>query len=160
MSDTSVHVQVREIASALGLPFELRANNTLVKYTISDETVTVLVTFVVTNETNREVRYMRRGNRLMQWKLTTDGTGVGSKLVFPDGKPVIARWKYTEVVLWDDAFEPYIENKIGRSETPAEYHARRRWEGEQYRVGSSRSPMDSASRVTEGYSPMEDYWNK
>jgi hypothetical protein len=157
MSHTSVHEQVREIASVLDLPFELRANNTLISSNISDNAVTALIEFLVTNETAREVRYMRRGRRLMSWTRV-----VGDDLYADFGARQIVdgRWEYREIVMWDDTFKPYVENKIGRIETPAEYHARRRWEGEQYRVGSNRSPMDSAHRVTLGASPMEDYWNK
>jgi len=149
----SVHDSVRAIAAELKLPFVLRANNTLVKYDIkSGERVTVLVEFLTTTETAREVRYTRRGKRLMSWEARYDYTDI------PEGE--LTNWKYSEVVMWDDTFEPYVENKIGRIESPAEYAERRRWEGEQYRVGSPRSPMDSAHRVTLGHTPMADYWNK
>lgn len=160
MSTPSVHVKVREIASALGLPFELRANNTLVKSNISPDAVTVLVEFLVTNETTREVRFMRRGRRLMVWEASPDGKVGRSGLVADDGDWM--QWKYSEIVMWDDTFKPYIEHKIGRIETPAEYRDRRRWEGDQYRVGSSRTPMDSAYRVTLGHTTdaMTDYWNR
>lgn len=155
MSSPSVHTQVREIASALRLPFELRANNTLVNYTVSPQSVTVLVEFLVTNETAREVRFVRRGRRLMVWKARYDFVNP-----VPSDATAIGSWEYREIVMWDDTFKPYVEHKIGRIESPAEYRARRAWEGDQYRVGSSRSPMDSAYRVTLGDSPMTDYWNK
>ena len=158
MSETSVPAQVREIADALGLPFVLRANHTLRKYTVSPNVVTAVVDFITTTETAREVRYTRRGTRLMVWQATPDGKIGRSDIVAESGDWM--QWEYSDIVVWDDTFKPYTEIKFGRIETPAEYYARRRWEGDQYRVGSNHSPMDSAQRVAEGYSPMSDYWNK
>jgi hypothetical protein len=130
-----------------------------VSYKIDREngTVTVLTEFLDTHETAREVRYVRRGRRLQSWSERYDFT---SDNELKAGERFVGLWKYREIVMWDDTFSPYTEHKIGRIETPEEYRARRRWEGDQYRVGSSRSPMDSAARVTEGFSPMADYWNK
>lgn len=156
MSDTSIHDSIREIRDALGLPWELRANTTLVKYNIEPHTkISVLTEFLVTTETNREVRFTRRGKRLAVWEARWDFTE-------PREPGELFMWKYSEVVMWDDTFEPYTEHKIGRIETPEEYRARRIWEGEQYRVGSAKSPMDSAYRVTLGHTTdaMTNYWNK
>ncbi len=155
MSIDSLPDSIRSIQRALNLPWELRANQTLLMYDIRPEAVTVLVEFLDVNETARETRYMRRGRRLSQWEARYDFT-----VERPEGEQWVGLWKYTEVVMWDDTFKPYIEHKLGKIETPAEYYARRRWEGDQYRVGSHKSPMDSAQRVSEGYSPMSDYWNK
>jgi hypothetical protein len=111
-------------------------------------------------ETVRELRFVRHGKRMMIWTDVSDEVHADPTAEY-DVKGVTGRfYKCMSMTLWDDDFVPFIEHRVGKIETPAEYAARRRWEGEQYRVGTSRNPMDSASRVTEGYSPMSDYWNR
>lgn len=156
MSLADTAVAQRELSAALGLPFALRAHQRIVGYSITDETIAVTIEFYLTSETTRELRFTKKGTRMMVWTAAYDLTGDTSHILFGRGGRF---WTYQEMVAFDPTFVPYIEHKIGRIESPAEYAERRRWEGEQYRVGSHKSPMDSAQRVCDGPSPMADYWN-
>ena len=136
----------REVTEALGLPFVLPAHATIVSYTISDEKVAVTLEIYKVAETKRELRFLKKGLRLMHWS---------------PSEYAVFGWKYQSMTVWDDDFTPYTELLVGKVETPAEYHERRRWEADCYRVGSHRTPLDNAARVTEGYTTeaMTKYWN-
>jgi len=139
----SIYIQIRDIADAIGEPFTLRQGESLIDHQITDSTVSVWVQTHQYVETSREIRYNKRGTRLTVWTLHANGR--------------VTKDSFTA---WDDTFVPFIEARFGRGETHKEYTDRRAWEGMQYRVGSRHSPMDSAQRASEGYSPMEDYWNR
>lgn len=74
----------------------------------------------------REDRYLRHGTRL---------------LVFENGR------LDDEITQWDDSFEPYVFEKVGRRDTAEELTARRDWEKMCHRPGNSRTPLDSYERV-------------
>lgn len=143
-NDTNQYLIARMVRNA-HVPFRLRPNMRINRVWIDDASVRVQVTVYDTTETAREIRFRRRGIRLMSW------TGVRPNGTFE---------KYDEFTSWDDDFVPYVERRYGRTETPDERRARRDWEGMQYRVGTAKSPMDSAGRVLDGDSPMFDYWMK
>lgn len=134
---------VREIGSALKLPFRLQNHWTIQSYAIDTNVVTVTLTVYATRESVRETRFVKKGTRMMAWTRADE----------------TSRWQYQEFTVWDTDFVPFTQHQIGKIESPAEYRARRQWEGDVYRPGSDRSPMDSAARAVE-YSPMTNYWNK
>lgn len=136
----------REVTQALGTAWVLPHHATITKLEITDESVTVVLDIYEVRETVRETRFIKHGVRLLNWTSSSDS---------------YFGWKYTTMTAWDDDFKPFTEHKVGRIETPAEYMERRRWEGEVYRPGSDRSPMDSAYRVTLGHTTdaMTNYWN-
>jgi hypothetical protein len=138
----------RGVSKALGMPFVLPRYATIESVTIEDEKVGVVLTIFEVTETKRELRFRKRGTRLMHW--TLDCTGE-----YESG------WKYDSLTFWHDDFTPYTELVLGRVETPKEYYERRVWEGNVYRPGSDKTPLDSAARVTEGYTTesMTKYWN-
>jgi hypothetical protein len=142
--ETTPFSQLRLISDALNRPFTLRQGESLIDFSITDNRVTVHLQVHLTTETTREVRFLKRGIRLTEWKRHSP----------------MHVWQSDSLTVWDDDFTPFIEARFGRGETHAEYTDRRAWEGMQYRVGSRQNPMDSASRASEGYSPMEDYWTK
>lgn len=146
------------ITDALGLPFVLRPTDEILTYGITDDTVSVTLKIYSVRETAREIRYEKSGLRMMVWKLCYDPADEmpGYRLT-PD-----ECWWFRSFTVWDDPedFTPFTERRFGHSLTPDEYTERREWEGMQYRVGTAKTPMDSAGRVTEGYSPMADYWNR
>jgi hypothetical protein len=122
------------------------------KYKITDESVLVVIETYRTHETAREIRYIAKGWRIMTW------TRRASDDIDFDPTCSLLDWTYDEMTSWEEDFTPFTEVKFGKSESLAEYTARRDWEGMQYRCGTRSDPMDSASRAAEGYSPMEDYW--
>src|SRR4051812_11870735 len=129
-------LEARKVSEALDMPWQLPRHATIVNWIVTDDRVAVSLEIFEVKETNREDKFTKKGIRLLNWT-----------------KNLSARngWDYSIMTVWDEDFEPYSELKIGKIESPAEYIARREWEGMQYRVGTSHSPMDSASRVTEGY---------
>ena len=137
----------KQVSTALGMPWLLPANAFVKTFNITSNTVSVTLDVFKVEETTRESRFVGRGTRMLVWEL--DDT-------FANG------WKYTCMTLWDDNFEPVAVNKIGRIESPAEYHARRDWEAMQYRVGNDKSPMDNAARTAEGLTTdaMTNHWNR
>jgi hypothetical protein len=143
----------------LGLPFVLRPTDEILTHSITDDTVTVTLKIYSVRETAREIRYEKSGLRMMVWKLAFDPeteTMPGYRLT-PD-----ECWWFKSMTVWDDPedFTPWTEHRLGHVLTPEEYTERREWEGMQYRVGTAKTPMDSAGRVVDGPSPMSDYWNR
>lgn len=127
------------------VPFVLRPNMRIDQVWIEPGSVRVSVTVYETTQTAREIRFRRRGSRLMAW------TGVRPNGTFK---------KYDEFTVWDDDFTPYVERRFGRTETPEQTRERRDWEGMQYRVGTPKSPMDNAIVSADPSMPMFDYWMK
>jgi hypothetical protein len=165
--DRSASLQVlKQFTSDTGLPITLPAHATVLNVNTSDwlagtsERFSVTLDVYEVAETVRELRFVKHGTRMMIWTEIYDFTDhTNAPDVYArDGS--MRAYKCTSMTLWDDDFVPFTEHRVGRIETPAEYAARRKWEGEQYRVGSDKSPMDSAYRVTLGDSPMADYWMK
>jgi hypothetical protein len=136
----------RKVSEALGSAWNLPHHATINEVIIEAEKVTVNLTVFEVEETVREDRFKRKGMRLLEWTSSPDS---------------LFGWKYQTITLWDESFVPYAEHKVGRIESVKEYMDRRKWEGEVYRPGSERSPMDSAYRVTLGHTTtqMERYWN-
>lgn len=142
----TVFTDLRKISDALGSDFTLRAHQELISYQILDGMVLVALTVHRYTETVRETKLTHRGTRMIKFTESKDFPGI---------------WEREESTMWDEDFTPYALHQVGRIETPAEYHARRRWEGMQYRVGSPSNPMDNAERSSDPtYSPMHDYWMK
>jgi hypothetical protein len=145
MTDTLVdrtHA-IRQVESAIGRKLVLRAIDTIVSTRLTDTMVAITVRVPTVVETRRETRYVGAVLRMMVWT-RTDGD-----------------WSYMKMEVKDDEFVPYVDNMMGRIESPAEYNARRNWEAMQYRVGNDLSPMDNAERSADPtYSPMHDYWMK
>jgi len=82
----------------------------------------------------REDRYLRKGTRVVIYKRA------GS------------RWfQETDSVSWDDDFQPYVYEKVGRRKTADELVAQREWETMCYRPGNSRTPLDSYDRVLDPF---------
>lgn len=136
---------LREISRAVNYQFRLSAHQELISYTITDDTVMVALIVHKWREGVSRDYLTHRGTRIMSWE--RDETGNLSLT--------------SSMTMWDEDFVPYSDHKIGRVETPAEYHARRDWEGMQHRVGTHKSPMDNAERSADpSYSPMHDYWMK
>ena len=133
-----------ELEEALGCAFPIRACDELISYGITDTLITVTVRVITVVDTVRETRYTGAVLRMQAW---TRGAADG-------------RLAYQKFEVADDTFVPWTDHKLGKIETPVEYHDRRRWEGMQYRVGTESSPMDSAQRAAEGFSPMQQYWMK
>jgi hypothetical protein len=138
-----------EFSSATGIPMALPSSATVLNVNFTDwhegnsPIVSVTLQVLEVKETVRETRYLRRGVKMMIWTCVT-----GEVNAYDAHYDVISGWgdywTFQSIVSWESDFTPYTEHKIGRIETPAEYAERRRWEGMQYRVGTSRSPMDNA----------------
>jgi hypothetical protein len=91
----------------------------------------------------REDRYERKGVRLL---LIMSG---------PSGWYI-----HSDDTIWDDDFEPFVYEKIGRRLTAEEFQERREWEKMCYRPGTPKTPLDSYDRVWNDKSTpkMEKYW--
>lgn len=138
---------IAEIECALGArKLQLRPCDSILTYSITDWRVVISVRVPQVVETRRETRYVGAVIRMM----------IFSRPEFDYCAP----WSYEKIEVPDPDFVPYTDHMMGRIESPAEYAERRRWEGDQYRVGVSRFPMDSAARAAQGYSPMESDWLK
>lgn len=142
--ETSLFTDLRQISDKLGFPFTLRPHQTMIRYSISDETIMVALTVHRYKESIRETKLTHRGTTM---------------ITFTASKITPGHWIREEMTVWDEDFTPYALHQVGRIETPAEYRDRREWEAMQYRVGSASNPMDNAERSSDPtYSPMHDYW--
>lgn len=121
----------------------LRPHERLIKAFLGDDTVSVLIETYRVRELTRESRLEARGQKLIGYK-REGGTWLCQG----------------QLISWDDDFEPVVIAHFGKGYTPAEYRARRLWEGDCHRPGTDAQPMDSAARAAEGYSPMQNYWMK
>lgn len=69
--------------------------------------------------------------------------------------------KIGEMISWDEV-KPNVQiANFGRVETPEETRARREWEADAYRVGSTKNPLDNAARTADQFAhpTMTKYWS-
>lgn len=123
----------------------LRPFDTVLKVRLDEIAAAILIETFSCKETAREVNFNARNLKLISF--TREGE--------------TQYWiKTGELVTPDDAFIPYTFVKYGKSVSPREYNAKRQWERETYRPGTSRNPLDNYQRVLAGPSTpeMERYW--
>jgi hypothetical protein len=157
MEELSAAQQLLPVKLALGKPIQLRPYEQVLSHKITDDEIFLSIRTWEFRETKSEVRFLKSGIRLRNWKLL-DGKWVEQFYRGADGH------KHS-VVLWDDDFEPFTERLIGHSLTPDEYYDRIKWEAETYRVGTSRYPLDNyhctMAAGPHGSTPdMYRYWTR
>lgn len=143
--------RLADLRDSWGILFTPRPYSSIDKLVVSDGVVKMRLTVHRYTVGVTRTRLTGRGTQLIVWTPDRDGTYTD---LFG------GTWKVDSVTLWDDTFEPVEIHQIGRIETPAEYHARRRWEAQTYRVGTDKSPMDNADVSADPKMPMYNYWMK
>lgn len=142
------HLAVRRFWSHyVGADLRMKPYERLLRVKLTgDVAIAKIETFVV-REMSRQTRYEKRGVKLLKF------TKVGSGYVLIGDPDDI-------FIMWDDNFVPTVEVPWGSFATPEQKLAKREWEADAYRVGSSRSPMDNAARTSEGHTTpaMERHW--
>lgn len=83
----------------------------------------------------REDRYNKKGLRMVMFKR------------LPTGKWVVE----LDHTSWDEDFEPFVFEKIGRRPTADELIEQREWEKLCYRPGNKKTPLDSYDRVQDPF---------
>lgn len=145
MSTSSANLQrLTAFKAATGMIVSLRVWENVLDWQVTDTTATLKVEVWRYADTDREVRFTARGERLFGWVLTPNGWA-------SIGQPM---------TLWDDEFKPFIHVKYGRSVSPREHAEQRAWERQCYRPGTDRFPLDNYARVLDGPTTpaMERYW--
>jgi hypothetical protein len=113
----------------------LKPWETVRSFQITDKSIAVTIETYEVKILVREDRYERKGIRALMFDRTADGG-----------------WKLSmDYTAWDDNFESYVYEKFGRRKTVDEFHAQREWEKLCHRPGTPSNPLDSYSRVLEGY---------
>lgn len=125
--------QVKAITKEPGLT--LRPHDEITTVLITENKVGLHIRTYRFEDRAREIRFTARGTKMIVWdRDATQWTG----------------WKRTEMVLWEDDYQPETIIKFGRSNTPAEVAARRQFEKDCFRPGTSRNPLDNYERVIAG----------
>lgn len=110
----------------------------------SEDTIVVQIVTHEVNERKTQTILTGRGVRLIQYKLV-DGS-----------------WKETFrlPVVWEPDFKPMTYSLFGPGKTPEEWLQAKLFEQMCYRPGSDRSPLDSCSRTSIGYTTpkMARHW--
>lgn len=113
----------------------LKASEQVLNLLVSPETVSVSIRVYQRKETAYGYQPHKSGTRLYQFELTSSGWS-GSK----------------PFTIWDaECNDPSFERTRGMGPDLATWTARREHEALAYRVGTHRTPLDNAQRVTEGY---------
>lgn len=117
-----------------GKRVRLKPWESVITYEQTDTQIKVVIETYDVQELVREDRYKRGGKRGLFF---TNESG---------------RWvEALDVVQWDDSFEPFVFEKVGRRKTADEQIEQREWEKDCYRPGSKMTPLDSYTRVLDPF---------
>lgn len=125
----------QKVTGLTGQRIHLKEWERIAQFQVTDKTITVAIETYEVNVLVREDRYQRKGVRILMWKITESG--------------VVLDYDGTS---WLDDFEPFVYEKIGRRKTADEFTAQREFEKMCHRPGTPSHPLDSYSRVLEGFS--------
>lgn len=132
------------------IPFRLRPYERVMKVRIERDRsrASVLIETFIVRETRSRTTFIKRGRKLIGYTRHTSG-----QYYTQDPEPII---------VWDDDFAPTDTAHYGRVESVAERAERREWEADAHRVGSSKNPLDNASRTADQFAhpTMTRYWSK
>lgn len=126
--------KVDELYGQTGYRLFLEEWETIANTIVSDDLVMIAVNTYEVQVLVREDRYKRKGTRVLILKNS------GTRWYLDDEKHV-----------WDDTFEPFVFEKIGRRKTAEEFEAQREWEKMCYRPGNAATPLDSYERVLDPF---------
>lgn len=102
--------------------------------TFGDNKVQLIINTFEVQELVREDRFNRKGWRMIEFTLVNNV------------------WRITfDQTSWDDDFEPYVYEKVGRRMTAEELIEKRDWEKLCHRPGNSKTPLDSYDRVLDPF---------
>lgn len=135
MAKPADHRILTEVYHTTRTRIRLRDYESIVSYRKSETAMALVIETYDVQELVREDRYKAKGQRVLFW------------FVNPSGQYYLQ----DDTTLWDDDFEPYVYEKIGRRKTAEETHEQREWEKLCYRPGTKQTPLDSYDRVCDPF---------
>jgi hypothetical protein len=141
-------MSVSSISALIRRPFAVRPGEKLLKVNATDDTVTVMISWIRVAETNREWRIVAAGRSLLTWAR-------------PESTNEAWVW-LGRLDVEDEGFKPVVHLKYGEPNTPDRVLERRNFARDCYRPGTERSPMDNWLRTVDGHTPesMTRHWDK
>lgn len=133
------------VKARTGISLHLHEWDVIKHVEFKDDTVVVVLQTYQVKVLVREDRYEKRGVRMLAYKKS----------------PNSSRWYVDfDETAWDDDFEPFVYEKIGRRKTAQELIEQREFEKLCHRPGTKRTPLDNFQRVWNDPSTpkMERYW--
>jgi hypothetical protein len=145
-SDTLTPYQIlAAIEAHIGATIRLPHHSKLIGAVIEEERVAILFTKYEAQVMARETRYAS-ADKVLHTYTRADGM-----------------WSRSDVfTVPDDTFTPHVVHEsAGVHRDEHEQMRRRTFEGDCYRPGTSKAPMDNAARTAEGYTTlkMEKHWS-
>lgn len=130
-SDVRVTTEVKHLT---GTHIKLRDYESVTVYNKSDTMIQLMIETFEVQELVREDRYKARGSRILMFSKNN------------------GHWHLDyDDVIWDEDFEPYVFEKVGRRKTADEFTEQREWEKMCHRPGTKRTPLDSYARATDPF---------
>jgi len=126
-----------------GIKLFLHEWESIANILVGDDCIMVAVDTYEVKVLVREDRYLRKGLQVYVYKNS------GS------------RWyQESDYISWDDDFEPFVYEKVGRRKTAEEFTEQREWEKMCHRPGNKRTPLDSYERVLDPFVRSTDRMEK